>query len=72
MATPRTGPPTLDRLAELDFTHMIMGHGEVAGRDWLQTFRSYVHSMVEAVRAEAATGATLDQVKERVTALVAP
>src|SRR5881409_3408521 len=30
---------TLDRLAQLDFTHIIMGHGDVAGRDWLQTFR---------------------------------
>jgi glyoxylase-like metal-dependent hydrolase (beta-lactamase superfamily II) len=63
---------TLDRLAELDFTHMIMGHGDVTGRDWLRTFRSYVHDMVEAVRAEAATGATLDQVKEKVTARLAP
>src|SRR5688500_17802190 len=57
---------TLDRLAQLDFTHMIMGHGEVAGRDWLMTFRSYVHDMVEAVRAEVARGATLDEVKARV------
>ena len=63
---------TLDRLAALDFTHIIMGHGEVAGRDWLTTFRSYVHDVVEAVRAEVATGATLDQVKERVTARLAP
>jgi hypothetical protein len=69
---PEDWAATLDRLAELDFTHMIMGHGEVAGRDWLQTFRGYVHAMVEAVRAEAATGATLDQVKERVTARLAP
>jgi glyoxylase-like metal-dependent hydrolase (beta-lactamase superfamily II) len=57
---------TLDRLAQLDFTQMIMGHGEVAGRDWLATFRGYVHDMVEAVRAEAARGATLDEVKARV------
>ena len=57
---------TLDRLAQLDFTHMIMGHGEVAGRDWLMTFRSYVHDMVDAVRAEVARGATLDEVKARV------
>ena len=43
---------TLDRLAELDFTHIIMGHGEPAGRDWLRIFRGYVHDMVEAVREE--------------------
>jgi len=63
---------TLDRLAELDFTHLIMGHGDVAGRDWLRTFRGYVNDMVEAVRREAATGATLDEVKARVMAALAP
>ena len=26
---------TLDRLAQLDFTHIVMGHGDLAGRDWL-------------------------------------
>src|SRR5437870_7194319 len=62
----------LDDLAQLDFTHIIMGHGEVAGRDWLRTFRSYVHDMVVAVRHEVAAGATLDEVKPRVTAKLAP
>lgn len=63
---------TLDRLAQLDFTHIIMGHGDVATRDWLTTFRGYVSDMVEAVRAEVATGATLDEVKARVTEKLAP
>jgi glyoxylase-like metal-dependent hydrolase (beta-lactamase superfamily II) len=63
---------TLDRLAELDFTHIIMGHGEVAGRDWLRAFRAYVHDVVDAVRAEVATGATLDEVKQRVPPRLAP
>jgi cyclase len=63
---------TLDRLAELDFTHLIMGHGEPAGRDWLTTFRGYVADMVAAVREEAARGATLDEVKARVTERLAP
>jgi len=63
---------TLDRLAELDWDILVMGHGEPAGRDWLRTFRGYIHDMVEAVRAEAATGASLDEVKERVTARLAP
>ncbi len=31
---------TLDRLAQLDFTHIIMGHGDVVGREWLRTFRA--------------------------------
>jgi len=63
---------TLDRLAQLDFTHIIMGHGNVAGREWLGTFRSYVHDMVDAVRQEAAIGATLDEVESRVVAKLAP
>jgi cyclase len=63
---------TLDRLAQLDFTHMIMGHGNVAGREWLRTFRSYIHDMVEAVREEVAAGATLEEVQQRVPAKLAP
>ena len=63
---------TLDRLAELDWTHLVMGHGEPAGRDWLKTFRGYVHDMVAAVREEAARGATLEETKARVTARLAP
>jgi cyclase len=63
---------TIDRLAQLDFVHLIMGHGEVAGRDWLRTFRSYIHDLVEAVRQEAAVGATLEEVKQRVPARLAP
>ena len=69
---PEDWAATLDRLAQLDFTHIIMGHGDVAGRDWLRTFRAYVHDMVAAVRREVATGATLDEVKQRVTAAPAP
>lgn len=63
---------TLDRLARLDFTRIIMGHGHVAGRNWLVTFRAYVHDMVEAVREEVAAGATLEEVKQRVPARLAP
>lgn len=51
---------------------IIMGHGEPAGRDWLRTFRGYIHDMVEAVQEEVATGASLDEVKQRVTARLAP
>ena len=57
---------TLDRLEHLDFTRMILGHGDVAGREWLTLFRGYISDLVQTVRREAATGATLDQIKERV------
>jgi glyoxylase-like metal-dependent hydrolase (beta-lactamase superfamily II) len=63
---------TLDRLAQLDFTHIIMGHGNLADRSWLRTFRGYIRDMVEAVREEVAAGATLDEVKQRVPAKLAP
>src|SRR2546426_8111902 len=36
-----------------------------SGRDWLQTFRGYVHDMVDAVRAEVAAGATLEEAQQR-------
>src|SRR5437899_6360547 len=62
---------TLDRLAALDFDHIIMGHGDPCGREWLGTFRAYVHDMVEGVRREVAAGATLDEVKQRVPAALA-
>jgi glyoxylase-like metal-dependent hydrolase (beta-lactamase superfamily II) len=69
---PEDWAATLDRLAQLDFTHVIMGHGDVADREWLRVFRGYVGDMVAAVREEAATGAALDEVKQRVTARLAP
>ncbi len=69
---PEDWASTLDRLAELDFDRIVMGHGEPAGRDWLRTFRGYIHDMVEAVREEAARGASLDEVKQRVPTRLAP
>jgi glyoxylase-like metal-dependent hydrolase (beta-lactamase superfamily II) len=63
---------TVDRLAQLDWSHMIMGHGDVTGRDWLSTFRSYIRDMVDAVREQVAAGATLAEVQQRVSAKLAP
>jgi glyoxylase-like metal-dependent hydrolase (beta-lactamase superfamily II) len=56
---------TIDRLSELDFDTIVMGHGEPAGRDWLRTFRGYIHDMVESVREEVATGARLAPTYEK-------
>ena len=47
---------TLDRLAELDWDTLVMGHGEPAGRDWLRIFRGYIHDMVGAVRVHRQGG----------------
>jgi cyclase len=69
---PEDWPGTLDRLAALDFAQIIMGHGAPTGREWLATFRGYVSDMVEAVREEAARGATLEETQRRVTDKLAP
>jgi glyoxylase-like metal-dependent hydrolase (beta-lactamase superfamily II) len=69
---PQDWPGTLRRLEQLDFDRMIMGHGRVAGRDWLRTFRGYVEDLVEAVRREIWAGATLEETKVRVRDALAP
>ena len=63
---------TLRRLEALDFDRMLMGHGQPADREWLRFFRSYVEDLVEAVRREAAAGATLEETKTRVRDFLAP
>jgi cyclase len=63
---------TLRRLEQLDFTHMIMGHGEVAGRDWLRLFQSYIADLIAVVKRHAAAGVSLDEIKRLVPEEVAP
>jgi cyclase len=62
---------TLKRLEQLDFTQMIMGHGDVAGKEWLRMFCAYIGDLNEAVRRHAATGASLDEIKRLVPEEVA-
>jgi glyoxylase-like metal-dependent hydrolase (beta-lactamase superfamily II) len=69
---PQDWPDTLRRLEQLDFDRMILGHGQVAGRDWLRTFRGYVEDLVEAVRREVWAGSSLEETKERVRDALAP
>jgi cyclase len=57
---------TLRKLEKLDFTQMIMGHGDMAGKDWLRFFTSYIEDLIVAVRREAVAGATLEEIKQRV------
>lgn len=63
---------TLKRLEQLDFTRMIMGHGDPAGKEWLRFFIAYLEDLIEAVRRDAAAGASLEEVKARVPDLLAP
>ena len=63
---------TLRQLERLDFTRMIMGHGDVAGKEWLRFFIAYLEDLIETVRREATGGASLEDVKARVPDLLAP
>ncbi|MBI3988167.1 MAG: MBL fold metallo-hydrolase [candidate division NC10 bacterium] len=63
---------TLDEVEKLDFTTMIMGHGQVAGRDRLVFLRSFLADLIVAVKKAAADGATLDEIKRHVPDQLAP
>jgi glyoxylase-like metal-dependent hydrolase (beta-lactamase superfamily II) len=71
-AYPEEWARTLERLEQLDFTTVVLGHGEPAGKEWLTFFRRYIEDVVEAVRREAARGASVDEVKARVPDALAP
>jgi glyoxylase-like metal-dependent hydrolase (beta-lactamase superfamily II) len=63
---------TLTALEQLDFTSMIMGHGDIAAKGWLRLFRGYIEDLVAAVRQEVLGGATLAQVQQWVPDHLAP
>jgi glyoxylase-like metal-dependent hydrolase (beta-lactamase superfamily II) len=63
---------TLDRLAELDFTHIIMGHGAPTGREWLRHLPELRARHGGGRPRGAARGATLEEVQRRVTERLAP
>jgi cyclase len=62
---------TLKRLEQLDFTQMIMGHGDVAEKEWLRMFYTYIGDLNEAVKRHAAAGVSLDEIKRLVPEEVA-
>jgi glyoxylase-like metal-dependent hydrolase (beta-lactamase superfamily II) len=64
--------PTLQRLEKLDFTHMIMGHGQVAGKDWLHLFSNYIGQLVDAVTRHVGAGVALPDIKRLVPEELAP
>lgn len=63
---------TLNEVEKLDFTHMIVGHGEVVPKDHLKFFRGYLTDLIAAVKKAAAEGATLDEMKKAVADQLAP
>lgn len=63
---------TLNELEKLDFTHMILGHGEVAPKEHLKFFRGYLIDLITMVKKATADGATLDEMKKWVASQLAP
>jgi len=63
---------TLTALENLDFTHIIPGHGEVMPKSGLSFFRGYISELIAAVKKAAADGATLDEMKTKVAEQLAP
>ena len=49
---------TLDRLAQLDFTHIIPGHGDVAPKAQITFLKNYLADLIAAVKKAAADRAT--------------
>ncbi len=52
---------TLERVLELDFDHVIPGHGPVASREDLAGFARFMKELAQTVGQAAADGLTLDQ-----------
>ena len=56
----------LDALDKVDFTQMILGHGEVATKAHLAFFQGYLTDLIASVKKAAADGASLDEMKKTI------
>ncbi|HEY7711478.1 MAG TPA: MBL fold metallo-hydrolase [Candidatus Entotheonella sp.] len=63
---------TLNALEQVDFTHMILGHGEVAPKSHLTFFRNYLTDLIASVKQAAAEGATVTEMQTTVAEQLAP
>jgi cyclase len=63
---------TLTSLEQVDFTQMILGHGEVATKDHLSFFKGYLMDLIASVKKAAADGGTLDEMKKTIPDQLAP
>jgi cyclase len=55
---------TLTALEKVDFTHMILGHGEVATKEHLTFFKGYLTDLIAAVKKAATDGGTLEEMQK--------
>ena len=63
---------TLNALAQIDFTHLIPGHGDVLTKDHIAFFRSYLTDLIGAVKQGAAAGASVAELQRQVAEQLAP
>jgi glyoxylase-like metal-dependent hydrolase (beta-lactamase superfamily II) len=63
---------TLNALEQVDFTHIIPGHGDVVTKDHIAFFRSYLTDLIGAVKQAAIAGASLAELQPQVAEQLAP
>ena len=63
---------TLNALEQVDFTHIIPGHGDVMPKESIAFFRGYLTDLIAAVKNAAAAGASLEEMQAGVADQLAP
>jgi cyclase len=63
---------TLTALEDVDFTHIIPGHGEVLTKDHLTFFKGYLTDLIAAVKKATADGGSLEEMKKTLPDQLAP
>jgi glyoxylase-like metal-dependent hydrolase (beta-lactamase superfamily II) len=63
---------TLNALEQVDFTHIIPGHGDVVTKERVSFLRGYFTDLIAAVQQAAAAGASLQEMTPTVADQLAP
>ena len=63
---------TLSALETVDFTHMILGHGEVVSKEHLAFFKGYLTDLMASVKKAAADRGTLEEMQKTIPDQLAP
>jgi glyoxylase-like metal-dependent hydrolase (beta-lactamase superfamily II) len=63
---------TLHALEQVDFTHIIPGHGDVVTKERISFLRSYLTDLIAAVQQADAAGASLEEMTPAVADQLAP
>ena len=63
---------TLTALDKVDFTQMVLGHGEVATKEHLTFFKGYLTDLIASVKKAAADEGTIEEMKQTIADQQAP